>query len=180
MQLLSDEDAQAWCTVRGAAVESLGSGPPSFIDGMTSRMRVAIPNEATAAVGLAYVLVMAGVPDHAEAQFQGALLWLRRWHLWSESIDRVGELLLVGANEEIPGIDTLEATPGLAFPRGAFARVHASLCVPMLFQWDAWYCPNGGHLFATLSHHGQLDIFASRVVIRQEMQRFAQWEPVEV
>lgn len=180
MRALSDAEAQGWCSDRGLVIDENFPNRASSSHPEWRRFRVQIPEEATAVVGLAYVLLMSGVRDHVEENFEGAMVWLRRWELWSESIDRVGELLLEGMSGPLGRDHSMRERPALLYVERELLLAHASLSLTMLFRWDAIYCPTSGHLLAAISHHGDLEVVTSREAFDRERERFAEWKPVEV
>jgi len=180
MRTVSDAEAQEWCVKRGFVVEHdfpLRAAPQ--FDG-ARRFRLQIPDEATATVGLAYVLLMSGVREGVEANFDGAVVWFRRWELWSESIDRVGQFMLEAVRDTLKNDGPLDEKPALVYSERELIPAHASLSLPMLFQWDAFYCPHGGQLFAAISHHGALEVLAPSEAYSDLVERFSQWNPEEV
>lgn len=177
MQAFSDTQAVGWCGERGFVVEQNFPTRATVGGHEAGRFRIQIPDEATATVGLAYFLLMSGVRDYVEANFDGAMVWLRRWELWSESIDRVGQLLLEGVQRALEPGALLNQTPALVFKEGELVPAHASLTLPMLFQWDAFYCPKGGHFLGVVSHHGHLEVIAPKEAIGLLRERFSQWNP---
>jgi len=180
MQALSDADARGWCSERGFLVDQNFPTKVAPRDPTGRRFRIQIPEEATATVGLGYMLLMSGVRDYVEENFDGAMIWLRRWELWSETIDRVGQLLLEGVTGALGRDRRLSETPALVFTERELVPAHTSLALTMLFQWDACYCPNSGYLFATISHHGHVEVITSPDAFDRELERFSQANPVEV
>jgi hypothetical protein len=120
---------------------------------------------------------MSGVRDHVETNFEGAIVWLRRWELWSESIDRVGQLLLEGLWRAVTPGGLLSEAPAVVFTERELVSAHASLILPMLFQWDAFYSPKGGHFLVAVSHHGHLEVLAPTETFQLLLERFSQWNP---
>lgn len=178
MQLHSDEGAKEW--VRAAGFQVDGALPSTLVRiaaGQELRLRVRIPEEATAAVALAYVLLMTAVPGYDEESFAGGLVWLQRWEIWSESIDRAGYALLDGIRAAGGSPAPVGSTPAHAFGRGELAAAHAALSLPMLFQWDAHFVPTGGDFFAFVSHEGYLELVSGGAVHGELLERFGDWYP---
>ena len=97
MRLLSDTEVPEWAEGRGLRVDGLAPlSQVEFASTPVERLRIQIPASAIDVVRLAYILVMTGVREYEESQFSGALLWLQRWEIWSESIDQAGFVLLNG------------------------------------------------------------------------------------
>lgn len=182
MQVLSDEHARAWCRARG--VISTGTLPSKSLgyEGHTGRrIRVRIAGAATDVVGLAYILTITETLDFEESKFPGALLWLRRWEVWSESIDKVGYALLIAVRTSSGHPSTLEASPGQLFTSGEFTEAHACVILPMLFQWDAHVVSATGQFIAFISHEGYVDIACSNEAVYASLrERLKTFDPLEL
>ncbi|MBK7785614.1 MAG: hypothetical protein IPJ57_14110 [Gemmatimonadetes bacterium] len=161
MELLSDEQAIRWCAERGLQpVNELPSTRIGFPGGESYRLRLAVAGSATEVVGLGYALAMTAVPGDDETAFQGGLLWLQDWDIWSETTERVGHLLLNSLRQSAQGASPVRTSPAHVFHRSEFIEAHAALAVALLFQWDAFYVPVIGAFYAFLSHHGQIEVVA--------------------
>lgn len=182
MRVMSDDDAVSWCEGAGFVVDdTVSSTRVKPADAHGSRLRIGISGDATDIVGLAYVLAMTGVPDYEEDAFSGALIWLQRWEIWSESIDRVGYALVDGIRARSEVARDMDATPAQLFVGGEFIGAHTCLSLPMLFQWDAYFLPAHGHFAAFLSHEGHLDFVPRNQQVQEAiLQRFERWSPREI
>jgi len=171
MRTMSDAQAHGWCAERDVHVEL---GPPGGLrlgDGGESRFRVSVPDEATAVVALAYVIVMTGVESYEEENFKGAMVWMRRWEIWSESIDRVGYSFM-GADAPT------DQTPARLFAAGEFVGAQAALSLPMMFQWDALFVPAMAGFSVEISHHGHFDFIVRAQEQAALLNRFRDWDPL--
>lgn len=181
MPLLSDEEASTWCHDRGV----LTDGPQlsvrlGFPSNTAKRIRIRLPDDCIATVGLGYVLLLSEIPNYEEKNFRGGLVWLRRWAIWSESIDRVGYALLDGIRATSGHISELDSAPAQLFKDGELVHAHAALSLPMLFQWDAHYVPATGEFIVFVSHEGHADIISGDERVHATMlQRLHDWSPVE-
>lgn len=182
MELLSDEEALAW--MRDAGLRANGgwhlgrAGGESACDWV---FRVQVPEDATAIAGLAYTIAITGAPDHDEAKFQGALLWLRQWEIWSESIDRTGYALLDGVRRLSGQSDPLDAAPAQSFGAGEFFPCCASLCLPMMFQWDARFIGAEARCAVVISHEGFIEFVTwAEEPYLELLTRFQPWKPNRV
>jgi hypothetical protein len=182
MQLLSDDEAAKWCAKLGFRVD--GELPSTRIEvpGSAPRqMRIRLSADAISHVGLAYTLLMTGVPGYEEERFAGGLLWLQRWEIWSEQIDRAGYLLLDGIRAGSAPAPDLDAAPALLFAEGELANAHACVSLPMIFQWDAHFVPASGEFFAFVSHEGRCDLVVGDERLYEELlERFQNWGAMEV
>lgn len=182
MKLLSDQQAIDWCGHR--AIKGSGALPSAFLsfDEPTSRsFRVRLPTDAPAIVGFAYQLLMTDVPDFEESRFVDGMVWLRRWELWSESIDHAGYALLDGLRTRSAHSTPLDSAPAHLFSANEFTPAHACLALIMLFQWDGFFIPGDGRFFAFLSNDGYVDLHArDQAGHAALLERFRALEPTEL
>ncbi len=176
MQLLTGPEAVAWRDrARGA---TLGSHLNIETDAelKVAPLRLRIDGSAPDVAGLAYMLAITGTPDYDEAKFPGAVLRLKRWEIWSESIDRAGHLLIDGIRSAALVRRSIDEAPAIEFERGEFLAAHSALLIPMLFQWDAEFTLANGNFSLDISHDGWVDAFTGvhtrRAALRE---RFAEW-----
>lgn len=173
MEALSRMEASSWWEELGLKT----SDKDLPIHSHPFRFRVRVPESTTAAVGLAYVLIMTGVLDFREENLGGVVVGFRRWEIWSESIDRVGYTLLNG----LTGHDDttwLGRTPAILFGDGEFVSAHAVVSVLTTFQWDGYFIPANGDFVATITHHGFFEFSSRNESVHQALiERFAQWVP---
>lgn len=180
MKLLSGEEALAWARSAGLGASSLwsagGSGPAGAGEW---RFRIQVPAEAIAIVALGYTIAITGVPEYDEGRFEGALLWLQQWEIWSESIDRTGYALMDGVRKLSGQVaDEPDFASAQVFGPGEFYWACASLCVPMMFQWDARFVELRGRHAVIVSHEGFLDFITWAESTHEELLiRFQQWNP---
>lgn len=182
MQVLSDEAAVQWISEIGFGVD--GTVPFARVQARSmdaKRLRIRIPDEATAVVGLAYMIAMTSVRDYTEEQFSGAILWLQRWELWSESIDRAGYVFLNGIRSSAGCSLPISSAPAHLFGSGELATAYTVLSLPMMFQWDAYFVSATGEFSARISHDGNLELISPSAELHRVLsERFQQWEPEEV
>ena len=181
MRLLSDIQAGEWCRERGLATDgTLPSTRISFPGHPANPIRIHIPDDAIAAVKLAYMLLITGTPEFEERQFSGALIWLQRWQIWSAEIDQVGYVLLNSLRGETRDSADFASTPGHLFAQPEFVLGHACLVVPMLFGWDTHFVPAHGTFFAFVSHEGWVDLVPRDLQTHEALlRRFREWTPGE-
>jgi hypothetical protein len=170
MKLVSNAEAEQWLLQHGHSVARRMEPPP---DQNVREIRIGIPRVATEVLSMAYALLTVGLVDDDEVNFRGSLVWLRQWEIWSESIDRIGHILLQGLYMQ-SGDDThFETRPGFVFAADEFAKSHAALAVAMLFQWDAIVFPVHPDFHAHISHDGYMDVEPATSVAREALlQRF--------
>ncbi len=159
MNLMSDAQAVSWCDDHGLMTDgAVASSRIRFRHSPSTRIRIQLPSDAAATVGLAYTLMMTSVGEYEERNFAGALIWLQRWEIWSEQIDRAGYVLLDGIRAASGRSIEMGSAPAHLFASNEFASAHACLALPMLFQWDAYLVPPGGDFLAFVSHERHIDL----------------------
>ena len=152
MELLTAEAAESWCEARHVFLRS--DAIPSAqlaLRGEMLQLRVTVPCEVLPCVALAYVVVMTGLVDDNEANFEGGLLWLVDWDFGSETTDRVGLKLLRSIRDTTT--ELLEK-PGHLFGASDFVEANTIVSLPGLFQWDAFFIPESGSPLVFISHEG--------------------------
>jgi len=181
VQLLTDAEATAWCSSLGLTVRSGVASERVQLPARVPLVRLDTKGSATALAGLAYTLLTTPSLPRDEAHFDGALVWLQRWELWSESIDRIGYALLGSLRGERPEGPELGQHPAHQFAPGEFLLANACLLLPLIFQWDAYLVPSSGRMVVYMSHEEHLDIRCARDEDRIELtERFSSWHPVEI
>jgi hypothetical protein len=152
----------------------------TVIDG-ARMVRLTAPAAATEIAGFAYRLMITCAPNYEEEHFAGAIVWLHRWEIWSESIDNQGYALLNGLRLSSADNSVLDETPAMEFSAGEFFDATACVLLPLLFQWDAELLSVDGTVRCSMSHHGQIELRISEAERSADMlQRFGQYSPVEV
>jgi hypothetical protein len=180
-QVLTDEQAERWCSERGVVLT--GELPMEVRLNFSSAnawFRFQIPKNPTAAVGLAYVMVLTDVPDYDESNFDGALVWFRRWEIWSESIDRVGYELERGVRRGLGHDESIDLCPGLVLDRNGIVSAQTYVSLPLLFSWDAFYIPSTATFAASISHEGYVEMVCTRDALPAMIDRFAKWQSVRI
>ncbi len=129
-------------------------------------------------MALAYILLMTQVPDDDESKFEGVLVWIRQWGIWSETTERVGMNIVASirlAKGEARSVDEARAH---LFDEHELVEAHALLLQPLFFEWDAFVVPSSGKYFAMADHDGVLKIVTQDQVTHQGLlHRFRDWHP---
>ena len=85
-------------------------------------------------MALAYILLMTLVPDDDESKFEGVLVWIRQWGIWSETIERVG-MKIVESMRLVKGeTRSIHDARAHLFDEHELVEAHALLLQPLLFQ----------------------------------------------
>ena len=180
MQQLSDVEAEAWCASKGLTVAPGLASARIQLPIQTPRVRLVTRGNAVTLAGLAYSLLLSPSLPRDEAHFEGALVWLQRWELWSESIDRMGYALIGGLRGERAESAGLDQRPAQLFGPEEFVQASACLLIPLIFQWDAFLIPSNGRMVVFMSHEERLEVMCVRDEERMELvERFRSWAPVE-
>lgn len=183
MRSLTPEQAQLWSSERGLKTARWGGGLQlSYREGEHRCIRLPLPKEATGVLSLAYVLLMTFLEEDAEENYEGGLLWLRSWDIWSATRERVGMWLMNQLRLGPGAPKSLADWPAIVFDSNEFIATHALLIQPMLFQWDAFYVPASAKFAAFISHDEHVDLLTVEETVASELlERFRRggWEPAE-
>lgn len=161
IQLLTDEGAVSWCRARGLVAGGLlPSKRLAFAMEPALGFRTPLGESAISLMSLDYVLLMSLVPDDDEQRFPGGILWLQEWDIWSETTERVGQLIARRLRGEQGFAWSLQDRPAQVFGVGQITEARAAFAIPLLFQWDAHFVPATGTHCCFSSHDGYLDVYA--------------------
>lgn len=154
MQLLDIAAVTEW-TKRHSIV--IDGNTLMYADGRDYRcIEIRRPSESTRRLALAYSLLMTGTVDDDEASFEGCLLWLTDYAIWSPTFERVGlrllDVLAPGSEHAIGRI--------VAFEAHEIIDAQSVLTLCMLFEWDAYLVPRSGEFIAFISHDSPVQVAA--------------------
>jgi hypothetical protein len=154
MHVLQSAEVGRWSQLRRILADE---STLTFADGRDYRcVEIQRPPEAARRLALAYSLLMTGTPADDEEQFDGCLLWLTDYAIWSPTFERIGlrflESLAAGIPESGAGARLFGATD--------FVDAQATLSLCLLFEWDAYLAPNSGEFIAFVSHDGPVHVIA--------------------
>jgi hypothetical protein len=180
-QVFTDEQAEHWCSEPGVVLSGAISREVRLnFSSANTWFRFQIPKRPAAVVGLAYVIVLTDVPDYDESNFDGALVWFRRWEIWSESIDRVGYELVLGVRRSLGHEESIDLCPALVLGRNGVVSTQTYVSLPLLFSWDALYIPSKATFAASISHEGYVEIVCAHEALPALMDRFGEWQAVRI
>lgn len=180
VKALTDQEAIAWCEERSLRVNGDRTLLSLRDQAEVGCVELSVPKESPRALAMAYVVLMTSLKDDKETNFDGALVWLTAWDIWSETSERVGwrlmELLRGASGEH----RSLADAPALLFDRDELVEAHACLTLTMFFQWDAYVVPASGDHFVRVSHEGLLHVVAgTRLGRKRLLARFRKWAPCD-
>jgi hypothetical protein len=184
MQVMDDTKAARWCAAR--SIQAHRQEPTGWLylahPGMNHCLIVSIPRNGMRSVALARLLMLDGVLEGEEVNFNGCLLWLRDWEIGSPEFDSVGWKLLESLRAVAGHHSSLREDPAQVFEPGELLSAHAALVLPMVFGWDAYYVPAVGESLVYVSHHERLYVVSRTVASKQRIERSlaaGKWEARE-
>jgi hypothetical protein len=135
---------------------------------------IKIPQEAGPATALGAGLIA----FEGKADFYGGLLWLASWDIGTPLVERAGLKMIEQMRRGYGACSSVENAPGNLFRTDETADLHAFLCVPMLFGWDAYFVPRGTRYFAYVRNNGFLYLVTDEEEIhRRLLHHLAYWKP---
>src|ERR1019366_4492502 len=138
MRALREAEVRTWCQKRSVIVSRNGY---LYFDSSDRRcIAIDLPQKPYQLVALANALL----PYTESVPFQGALLWIRQWGVWSELVERAGLRVM----EVMRGIHgdarPLEEEPGYLFDESELIDLQVCFIQPLLIGWDAFLVPEAG------------------------------------
>jgi hypothetical protein len=137
--LLSEDNATQWCAARGLLIEDRQLRLP---DGH-GRYRVGLPREYKRALKLVDCVL-------PEAGFQGGMLWLREYELWSETASE--DLFKAIRKSYVRDAMEIFEKRAQVFDLSDYAAAYLSALIPILAGWDAYYIPDRADYVYFISH----------------------------
>lgn len=145
MKGLTIEQVHLWCRTRSVAVSS-----DNYVYFEESRQCIAVqmPQKPYELVALTNELL----PYTVDIPFQGALLWLREWGIWSDLVERAGFRVMEMIRRASGDLRRPELAPGYLFDAKELIDLEVGLLQPMLIGWDAFMVPESAHYIVATSH----------------------------
>jgi len=145
MKSLTTEQVRLWCKARSIAVSD---DDHLYFKENRRCLALDLPQKPYMLVALANELL----PYTVDSPFQGALLWLREWGIWSDLVERAGfrvmEMLRGGSGDR----STPDENPGYLFEANELIDLEVGLLQPMLIGWDAFMVPETMDYIVATSH----------------------------
>jgi hypothetical protein len=173
MKALTKEQSLSWCQQRFVAVAS-----DTYLYFPESRLCITIepPEKPFQLVALANSLL----PYSETAPFQGALLWIRSWGIWSEVVERAGFRTMEMMRRIHGDTRSLEEAPGYLFDKQELVDLQVGLIQPLLIGWDAFLLPEAGDYIVATSHDETTSVLSRTPQIHESMLAELQaWNPRE-
>lgn len=182
MKRLEDVQAEHWCAERGLRVQGqLASTRVAIAGDEIQQFRVYLTaGPGYKMVSLAFTVLMGSATGDTTETFGGGLIWLQRWEIWSEDIDRVGYAFLGGLTSQPEAPLGGDISPAYEFEEGEFLTANAVLSLPLLFEWDAHFVPRSAQFIVFISHERHLDVFTRDQSEHQRLHSLFQdagWSP---
>jgi len=111
---------------------------------------LAYPDTALRVTYVARVVSMLGATD--EADFNGALLWLRLWTIGSPQLEKSGWRMMERMRMGFGELRSLDIASGHWFRLDEVADLAAFIVPCFVYGWDAYVVPAAGDCFAFISH----------------------------
>lgn len=145
MKALTADDVYAWCGARSVAVSS-----DNYLYFELNRQCIAVdlPKKPYEVVALVNELL----PYTVNNPFEGALLWLREWGIWSELVERAGFRVMELLRRADGVIRSPEEAPRYLFDALELVDLQVGLLQPVLIGWDAFMVPDSGDYIVATSH----------------------------
>jgi hypothetical protein len=113
-----------------------------------------------------------------EAQFSGALLWLRLWNIGSPQLEKSGWRLIERMRMGFGELRPLGVANGHWFRSDEIADLAAFIVPCFVYGWDAYVVPSGADCFAFISHDEFWCVATRKAELHaQLLQDFADVEP---
>lgn len=172
MKAFSKEQSLSWCQERGVIFSSEST---LRLSEYRSCISVELPEKPFQVVALANALI----GGDTTFPFRGALLWIRQWGVWSESVERVG-FRIMQAIRSLHGDETrFEIAPGYLF-ESELVDLHVCLVQPMLIGWDAFLVPHSGEYLIATSHDETTCILSRSLQTHERwLAGLQRWKPKE-
>jgi len=113
---------------------------------------------------------------HDEATFAGALVWMTEWGVWSEWTEDVGYQAVAMLRGDSEATANFMEAPGQLFNETELLQSAIFLLQPILFGWDAYYCPLfkdcPADFILKISHDAYVDVIPADARSRALIEKF--------
>jgi hypothetical protein len=147
MKALTKEQVILWCEHKSVTVSNVGLGYLYFREHRRC-IAIELPQKPSQVVALANSLL----PYSETNRFEGALLWIRLWGVWSELVEQVGFRVLDCVRQIHHETATLAEAPGYFFEDQELVDLQVCLVQPLLVGWDAFLVPESADYIVETSH----------------------------
>lgn len=176
MRSMTSDEARKWCSQEAVGLTLRRDGVLRYKSVREHRFFVTVPEEHREIL----ILARAMLTFRGEANFSGAMLWLRWWDIGSPQWARVGWRILEDIRRAHGESRSLEVAPAQLFREDEFVQSHAFLVQAIAFGWVAEYIPSGGGYFAHFKDNLQVCLSAESSETLKEMRTsFHDWNPTK-
>jgi hypothetical protein len=171
MRAMASDEAKAWCEKRSISVSD-----NRFLRYGGSKLcfTLGLPEKPSRLVALAAWLLQRS----DETPFQGALLWIRQWGIWSKGSEEAGMKIMEALRQAHGEMKPLKDAPAMLFGPEELRDLHAFFIQPLLFGWDAFMVPVSGEYFSFTSHDELICVVAkTEECLRGLMKWLRDWAP---
>jgi hypothetical protein len=152
MKAFTRSQAFSWYMQRAVQVSDDGF---LYFGENRSCITLELPKKPYELVALANSLL----PYTESTPFNGALLWLRQWGVWSELVERAGFRVLEAVRNLHGERSSASDAPGYLFDReDELVDLQVSFIQPLLIGWDAFLVPNRGDYIVATSHDETISV----------------------
>jgi hypothetical protein len=115
-----------------------------------------------------------------EADFNGGLIWLRRWDIGSPQLVRPGWSILENIRRAHGDDRPLEVAPAQLFRQDELVELNAFLIQAIAFGWIADYVPSTRNFFLHLRDNRQICVTTKSDETSNELRKYLQqWHPTD-
>jgi hypothetical protein len=152
MEALTVEEARRWCKQGFGLLRLTKEDLLYYKSRRNSGLMIRTPTEFRRIAVLSHELLsFTGGHD-----FEGGLLWLKRWDVGVNRIIRVGWRTLEDLRRAHGCVQSLEVAPAQAFRSDEFVEMHAYLLYTMAYEWSGFLLPRNGGFFLDIRTSGKL------------------------
>jgi hypothetical protein len=175
MKTLTRKDFAEWCENRG--LESVGREWPYYRDANHHSFLVKLPDRSSRLLALARWCFPCSNDGRS---FQGSMIWLRDWGIWSEPDEEMGMRIITQMRRALGENRQLGEAPGHIFSEQEFVDARAFWTLPMILGWDAILFPEKGDYFVFNSHDEVMCFVAREKQLYTDLLgELKDWQPEE-
>ncbi len=165
MRVLTSEESRVWFEKVSLSMSDPTEGHLRFSTESKFGFRLSIPLETPSAVCLAGDLLR----FEDETSFYGGFFWLTNWDIGTPLIERCGLKMIERMRSGFGATASIDNAPGHLFRTDEIVDLHAFITIPMIFQWDAYYVPNGSRYFAYIRSNSSLYIVTQDETLHNQL-----------
>jgi hypothetical protein len=175
MKTLTRKDFAEWCKSRG--LESGDRERPYYRDADHHSFLIKLPDRSSRVLALATWCFPFSNHDDS---FQGALVWVRQWGIWTEAVEEMGMRVISQMRAGFGESRELAVAPGHIFSDKEFIDARAFWTWPMILGWDAILFPDK-HDYFVFNSHDEVVCFVARgrQTYTDLLEQLKAWEPEE-